>query len=35
VDDQDFLLDSYKHMTTLHSELINKGAIFTKHYGHV
>lgn len=35
VDDQDFLLDSYKHMTTLQTELIEKGILFTKHYGHV
>lgn len=35
VDDQDFLLDSYKHMTTLQSELVEKGILFTKHYGHV
>jgi N-acetylglucosamine-6-sulfatase len=35
VDDQDFLLDSYKHMTTLQEQIIQKGSIFTKHYGHV
>jgi hypothetical protein len=35
VDDQDFLLDSYKHMDILQSELVQKGTLFTKHYGHV
>jgi N-acetylglucosamine-6-sulfatase len=35
IDDQDLLLDSYKHIDNLQSRLIQQGTFFSAHYGHI
>lgn len=35
VDDQDYHLNSMDHMDILQKQLVEQGAFFTKHYGHV